>query len=140
MTREKPLFYRTDAGVHALHSSVHVDLIRRNGKQYHETAVALVLNRFFFGERLPIRVISAQHVPLTFHARYSANTRTYLYRFATAKQGQCPLELKNYSVVHTKYIPIEEIDRCFFIQYVKILQMLTHSLEIHLILGTLTSI
>lgn len=110
------IYYRTDAGVHALQSTVHVDLVRRNGKQYHETAVALVLNRFFFGERLPIRVISAQHVPLTFHARFSAISRTYLYRIATAKQGQCPLELMNYSVAHTKYIPIEEIDRCYFIQ------------------------
>lgn len=136
--------YRTDAGVHALHSTVHVDLVRRNGKPFHETAVALVLNRFFFRESLPIRVISAHHVPLTFHARFSAKSRTYLYRIATAKHGQCPLEqLKGYSVAHNKYIPIDEIDRCYFIQYVAILLInLTHSLQIkiHLILGTLTSI
>lgn len=107
-----------------------MDLVRRNGKQYHETAVALVLNRFFFGERMPIRVISAQHVPLSFHARFSAKSRTYLYRIATAKQG--PLELVSYSVAHTKYIPIEEQDRCYFVQYVILLIHPTYSLRIDL--------
>lgn len=108
---------RTDAGVHALHSTVHVDLVRRNGKLYHESAVALVLNRFFFAERLPIRILSAEHVPLTFHARFSAKSRTYLYRLATAKPGVYPpLELMSHSVAHTKYIPIEEFDRCYFVQ------------------------
>lgn len=108
---------RTDAGVHALHSTVHVDLVRRNGKLYHEAAVALVLNRYFFAERLPVRIHSAEHVPDTFHARFSAKSRTYLYRLAIAKPGiDLPSELTTYSVAHTKYIPIEEVDRCYFIQ------------------------
>lgn len=107
---------RTDAGVHALHSAVHIDLVRRNGKQYNETAIALVLNRFFFGERLPIRVLSAEHVPPTFHSRFNAKSRSYLYRLATPTSRTRPVELQTTPQCHTKFIPIEEIDRCYFTQ------------------------
>lgn len=107
---------RTDAGVHALHSTVQTDLHRRNGQPYHEDAFAVTLNRFFFGERLPIRLLSAQHVPDTFHCRYNAQSRTYLYRLATPKADAKPLELQSQLQCHTKFIPIEEIDRCYFTQ------------------------
>lgn len=109
---------RTDAGVHALHSTVHVDLHRRNGLQYHETAITLVLNRFLFNQRLPIRVLRTEHVPDTFHSRYSAKSRTYVYRLATPKRSATPIELQTVMQCHTKFMPIEEIDRCFFTQYV----------------------
>lgn len=107
---------RTDAGVHALHSTVHVDLARRNNKQYHESAITLVLNRFFFKERLPVRILSAEHVPEDFHCRYNAISRSYMYRIATPKLGMCPLELQTLAQCHTKFVPIEELDRCYFIQ------------------------
>lgn len=109
-------FFRTDAGVHALQSSVHIDLHRSNGKRYHESAITLVLNRFFFKQRMPIRIISTEHVPNTFHARFNAKSRTYLYRLATPHISAKPIEFYNYSKAHTSYIPIEEIDRCYFTQ------------------------
>lgn len=109
---------RTDSGVHALHSAVHIDLHRRNGKQYDERAIALTLNRFFFNERLPIRVLSAEHVPDTFHSRYSAKSRSYLYRLATpnVRLNSRPIELQPALQCHTKFIPVEELDRCYFTQ------------------------
>lgn len=107
---------RTDAGVHALHSTVQIDLHRRNGQPYHQTVFPLALNRFFFKERLPIRVLSAQHVPDTFHCRFNARSRTYLYRLATPKANATPIELQSLLQCHTKFIPIEEIDRCYFTQ------------------------
>lgn len=108
---------RTDAGVHALHSTVHVDLHRRNGQPYDGSGVAIVLNRFLFKKRLPIRVLSVEHVPETFHSRYSAKSRTYLYRLATPKQAVTPpIELQTVLQCHTKFIPIEEVDRCYFTQ------------------------
>jgi tRNA pseudouridine38-40 synthase len=65
---------RTDAGVHATHQVIHVDLqvpwrtdtIRDAGNAHLR--------------REPVAVLSAQEVPATFHARLSAVQRRYLYR------------------------------------------------------------
>ncbi|KAH8349879.1 hypothetical protein KR084_008610 [Drosophila pseudotakahashii] len=107
---------RTDAGVHALHSTVHVDLERPNGKPYDTTTLVGVLNRTLDKQRLPIRVLSSQLVADTFHCRYHAIGRTYLYRFAVAKDPPAGdgENLRNRS--YEAFIPVEEIDRCFFLQ------------------------
>lgn len=65
---------------------------------------------------MPIRIINTERVPDTFHARYNAKSRTYLYRIAIPDIGTKPIELQTYSIAHTKFIPIEEVDRCYFIQ------------------------
>ncbi|XP_030375143.1 tRNA pseudouridine synthase-like 1 isoform X2 [Scaptodrosophila lebanonensis] len=108
---------RTDAGVHALHSTVHVDLQRNDGSPYDTTILTGVLNRTLDKQRLPIRVLSAQRVADSFHCRYHAVGRTYLYRFAVAKNGVAdPGKLKNKS--YEAFIPVEEIDRCYFMHQI----------------------
>ncbi|XP_037722928.1 tRNA pseudouridine synthase-like 1 [Drosophila subpulchrella] len=106
---------RTDAGVHALHSTVHVDLERPNGQPYDNDILVGVLNRTFDKQRLPIRVLSSQLVDDSFHCRYHATGRTYLYRFAVAKDP--PAADKNLrNKAYEAFIPVEEIDRCYFLQ------------------------
>ncbi|MBL8514660.1 MAG: tRNA pseudouridine(38-40) synthase TruA [Betaproteobacteria bacterium] len=63
---------RTDTGVHALEQVVHLD----TGIERDEMAWARGVNRF-----LPaaIRVLWMREVPDTFHARFSAKSRTYRY-------------------------------------------------------------
>ncbi|GJQ71332.1 putative nucleic acid binding protein [Trypoxylus dichotomus] len=51
---------RTDAGVHALHSTMHVDLTGRNNRPYNP-------------------------MPSTFHCRKNATSRTYMYRLVIVK-------------------------------------------------------
>uniref|UniRef100_A0A182JTT6 tRNA pseudouridine synthase n=1 Tax=Anopheles christyi TaxID=43041 RepID=A0A182JTT6_9DIPT len=104
---------RTDTGVHALHNTVHVDLQRPNGKPYDADRITKVLNRAFEKDAQSLRILSTMHVPLTFHARLCAKSRTYLYRLAVLKReysctsgGQQP---------HARFIPIEEQDRCYFV-------------------------
>lgn len=107
--------FRTDAGVHALHSTVQVDLERPNGQPYDTTILTGVLNRTLNKQRLPIRVLSSKLVANSFHCRYDAIGRTYLYRFAVAKVptlGDCSLRNRSFET----FIPVEEIDRCYFLQ------------------------
>ncbi|EDW68781.2 tRNA pseudouridine synthase-like 1 [Drosophila virilis] len=108
---------RTDAGVHALHSTVHVDLERSDNKFYDTTTLTGVLNRTLDKQNLPIRVLSTQRVPDTFHCRYHAIGRTYLYRVAVAKnvtQSNTINSLRNKG--YESFVPVEEIDRCYFLQ------------------------
>ncbi|KAH8415630.1 hypothetical protein KR222_006822, partial [Zaprionus bogoriensis] len=111
---------RTDAGVHALHSTVHVDLQRHDGKPYDTCVLTGVLNRTLDKQQLPIRVLSTQRVADSFHCRYHATGRSYLYRIAVARQS--PPEQPEQSVGSLKnkgyeaFIPVEELDRCYFLQ------------------------
>ncbi|XP_036918142.1 tRNA pseudouridine synthase-like 1 isoform X5 [Sturnira hondurensis] len=76
---------RTDAGVHALSNAAHLDIQRRSGQPpFSPEVLTQALNTHL---RHPaIRVLKAFRVPSDFHARYSATSRTYLYRLATG----CP--------------------------------------------------
>jgi len=65
---------RTDAGVHALRQTVHVDIDRACPPLTVQKAVNFHLR----GE--PISVLEAREVDPSFHARFSAISRTYLYR------------------------------------------------------------
>ncbi|XP_060660904.1 tRNA pseudouridine synthase-like 1 [Drosophila nasuta] len=113
---------RTDAGVHALHSTIHVDLERSDGKPYDTTTLTGVLNRTLDKHNLPIRVLSTRRVADTFHCRYHAIGRTYLYRVAVAKyptevaeqetSKRSSLKNKGYEV----FLPVDELDRCYFLQ------------------------
>ncbi|EDV95962.1 tRNA pseudouridine synthase-like 1 [Drosophila grimshawi] len=107
---------RTDAGVHALHSTVHVDLERSDGKPYDTSTLTGVLNRTLDKHKLPIRILSSQRVVDTFHCRYHATGRTYLYRVAVAKsvsEASKGSSLKNKG--YESFVPVEEIDRCYFL-------------------------
>ncbi|XP_014465587.2 tRNA pseudouridine synthase-like 1 isoform X2 [Alligator mississippiensis] len=70
---------RTDAGVHALCNSAHVDIQRWAGKPpFPGSVLVSSLNRCLKSEE--IRILSACQVPDDFHARFSALSRTYIYR------------------------------------------------------------
>ncbi|KAH8301946.1 hypothetical protein KR044_001242, partial [Drosophila immigrans] len=113
---------RTDAGVHALHSTIHVDLERSDGKPYDPTTLTGVLNRTLDKHKLAIRVLSTRRVADTFHCRYHATGRTYLYRVAVARNPAeaAPDEASNRSSLKNKsyeaFLPVDEIDRCYFLQ------------------------
>lgn len=95
-----------------MHSTLHVDLQSDSGAPYDARIVTGVLNRTLDKQNLPIRVLRTSLVPDTFHCRYNALGRTYMYRFAVAKEGTDDLRNKNFEV----YLPVEEIDRCLFLQ------------------------
>jgi len=65
---------RTDAGVHATHQVVHVDLDQERSADTVRDAV----NAHLRPE--PVAILSAKRVPESFHARLTAVKRHYLYR------------------------------------------------------------
>ncbi|XP_074486256.1 tRNA pseudouridine synthase-like 1 isoform X2 [Sebastes fasciatus] len=72
---------RTDTGVHALSNSAHFDLQRKNDKQpFTEDILVEALNFHLRAEQ--IRITRAHRVPDDFHARFRAQSRTYVYRIA----------------------------------------------------------
>ncbi|XP_035517457.1 tRNA pseudouridine synthase-like 1 [Morone saxatilis] len=72
---------RTDTGVHALSNSAHFDLQRRNNMPpFTEGILIEALNFHLKTEQ--IRITKAHRVPDDFHARYQAQSRTYVYRIA----------------------------------------------------------
>ncbi|XP_028663573.2 tRNA pseudouridine synthase-like 1 isoform X1 [Erpetoichthys calabaricus] len=90
---------RTDSGVHALQNSAHVEIQRKEGNMpFSEQVLVDALNYHLQSE--PISIIKAFRVPDTFHARYCALSRTYLYRFVTG-------------VTHHSQIPVFERNLCW---------------------------
>ncbi|NXO83501.1 PUSL1 protein, partial [Sitta europaea] len=90
---------RTDTGVHALANTAHLDIQRPPGKAAFSGQQLLQgLNRFLRPE--PIRILSAQRVPSTFHARFCALSRTYIYRLLLG-------------CAHHSQIPVFERDLCW---------------------------
>ena len=77
---------RTDAGVHALHQIAHVDV--PNG-DWDIDNWPYKLNRMLDDD---IRIISVRPAPVHFHARFSALSRTYIYKIADAQRTLPPLE------------------------------------------------
>ncbi|XP_014236735.1 tRNA pseudouridine synthase-like 1 [Trichogramma pretiosum] len=71
---------RTDAGVHALCSTAHFDLEKPIDTQY----FIRESNKFLLGCGHQIRLLSCYEVSSNFHARFSAISRTYVYRFLMA--------------------------------------------------------
>ena len=70
---------RTDAGVHALGQVAHIDIARATDAD----TVRDALNAHV--RPLPVVVLSAQAVPATFHARFSAIGRAYVYRIVNRR-------------------------------------------------------
>nr|XP_022918176.1 tRNA pseudouridine synthase-like 1 isoform X2 [Onthophagus taurus] len=100
---------RTDAGVHALHTTLHVDLTRPNNEPYDPKTITIQLNKKFSKSFLPIRILSTYLVPNTFHCRREALSRTYMYRLCVIKYNGL---IRN---TLDKLIPIEEHNRAYFI-------------------------
>uniref|UniRef100_A0A3P9KWQ1 tRNA pseudouridine synthase n=1 Tax=Oryzias latipes TaxID=8090 RepID=A0A3P9KWQ1_ORYLA len=93
---------RTDTGVHALSNSAHFDLQRRNNKPpFAEDLLVEALNYHLQTEQ--IRINQAHRVPDDFHARYRAQSRTYVYRLALG-------------VRHRTLLPLTESNLCWDIQ------------------------
>ncbi|XP_074832088.1 tRNA pseudouridine synthase-like 1 isoform X2 [Carettochelys insculpta] len=89
---------RTDSGVHALCNSAHFDVQRAEGKPpFPERVIVSALNNHLKDE--PIRILSAHRVSDKFHARFSARSRTYIYRLVTG----CPRST----------LPVFERDLCW---------------------------
>ena len=78
---------RTDAGVHATGQVAHVDLVR----DWPVRVVRDATNRFLKHDS--IAILSAEKVPETFDARFSAIRRHYLYRIVD-RRPQLALERK----------------------------------------------
>ena len=78
--RDEPIIVgagRTDAGVHAFHQVVHVDLPRATRVRSLEgDRLANSLNKQLRGR---VQILSAKPVPDDFHARFSARWREYRY-------------------------------------------------------------
>src|ERR1044071_7847469 len=70
---------RTDTGVHALGQVAHVDLAR----DWRADTIRDALNAHLRPH--PIAVLSAEQVPDTFDARFSATKRHYLYRIVNRR-------------------------------------------------------
>lgn len=91
-----------------------MDLERANGQPYDPKIITNLLNRNFYHTSNHIRVINSIIVPDTFHCRFSAKSRSYLYRIAVAKERI--VTETNIKAHYFRYVPIEEIDRCYFVQ------------------------
>ncbi|XP_072773440.1 tRNA pseudouridine synthase-like 1 isoform X2 [Taeniopygia guttata] len=90
---------RTDAGVHALANAAHLDIQRAPGKApFSSQQLVQGLNHHLRPE--PIRILSAQRVSSTFHARFCALSRTYIYRLLLG-------------CAHHSQIPVFEQDLCW---------------------------
>ncbi|XP_042687270.1 tRNA pseudouridine synthase-like 1 isoform X2 [Centrocercus urophasianus] len=90
---------RTDSGVHALCNSAHFDIQRAPGKPaFQERMLVGCLNHHLKPE--PIRILSAYRVTNSFHARFSALSRTYIYRLLMG-------------CTHHSEIPVFERDLCW---------------------------
>ncbi|KAM7083868.1 tRNA pseudouridine synthase-like 1 isoform 2-T2 [Ciconia maguari] len=90
---------RTDTGVHALCNSAHLDIERAPGKPaFNEKQLIYSLNYHLKPE--PIRILNAYRVTNSFHARFSALSRTYIYRLLIG-------------CTHYSEIPVFERDLCW---------------------------
>lgn len=112
---------RTDAGVHATHTTCHIDLNRHSPLP--PWVITKRLNATFQAWHEQIQIIKTVPVSNEFDSRREAGNRTYLYRFAVCKKpipiGMCPKVYHN-----SMFIPIEESFRCHFLLLVNILQIL----------------
>ncbi|XP_066419913.1 tRNA pseudouridine synthase-like 1 isoform X2 [Molothrus aeneus] len=90
---------RTDSGVHALANAAHLDIQRAPGRApFTGPQLLQGLNHHLRPE--PIRILSAQRVSSTFHARFCALSRTYIYRLLLG-------------CAHRSQIPVFEQDLCW---------------------------
>lgn len=94
---------RTDAGVHALAQVAHFDLARETDAKTVRDALNDHLRRGAEGPR-QIVVLSVEEVPESFHSRFSAVRRRYVYRVVNRP---APLTLKYGRAWHV-FSPLDE--------------------------------
>ncbi|NCA07954.1 MAG: tRNA pseudouridine(38-40) synthase TruA [Micrococcales bacterium] len=83
---------RTDAGVHAEHQVVHVDLSQAQLKRLGRNKdIRLKMNSLLDPD---VRIIKVTEVPAAFHARYAATHRRYRYTIADSTSGWNPLRAR----------------------------------------------
>ncbi|AWP03111.1 tRNA pseudouridine synthase [Scophthalmus maximus] len=88
---------RTDTGVHAFSNSAHFDLQRSNDKApFTEDTLVNALNFHLRTEQ--IRLTRAHRVPHNFHARFCADSRTYVYRVALGISHRSLLPLTDHNL------------------------------------------
>jgi tRNA pseudouridine38-40 synthase len=75
---------RTDAGVHAEHQVIHVDIPEKTDI----SNLAFRLNQLLDED---IRIKSASYAPVNFHARFTASARTYRYKIIDGARITPPL-------------------------------------------------
>ncbi|XP_040059703.1 tRNA pseudouridine synthase-like 1 isoform X3 [Gasterosteus aculeatus] len=90
---------RTDTGVNALSNSAHFDLQRRKDKPPFTAEILVEALNFNLGAE-QIRITRAHRVPDDFHARFRAQSRTYVYRIALG-------------ISHNSKLPLTESDLCW---------------------------
>ncbi|XP_018402782.1 PREDICTED: tRNA pseudouridine synthase A, partial [Cyphomyrmex costatus] len=76
---------RTDAGVHALGNTAHVELENKYNTVYKSSEVKRYVNRYFAKCGHTIRLLECIPITHDFHVRFSCKSRTYLYRFMIPK-------------------------------------------------------
>lgn len=89
-----------------MNTAVHVDLQRKTG-QFQPVHITAALNGYFRKQETPINILKTYLVPDSFHCRFNALSRTYLYRLAVTRK---PREER--LLVHK---PIEECNRSYII-------------------------
>ncbi len=87
---------RTDAGVHALHQIIHVDIpAAQTPNRYRPDEVEWDTPNFHFrmNQILPeeIRINKVESAPANFHARFSALSRSYQYKISDGNRELAPL-------------------------------------------------
>ncbi|XP_066587193.1 tRNA pseudouridine synthase-like 1 [Prorops nasuta] len=92
---------RTDRGVHSLLSTAHVDLELKDNAIHNSEEVLRQMNRFFVKCSHDIRLLNFIPVTKDFHARFSAKSRTYMYRFMVPKD----LNNHKYPIIEGNYTP-----------------------------------
>ena len=94
---------RTDAGVHATAQVAHFDLPERDqtGREWNLSDISYRLNRMLSED---IRIHEISPAPKFFHARFSALSRSYIYKIADG--GQLLAPLRRYDVA-TWYRPLD---------------------------------
>ena len=103
---------RTDAGVHASGQVAHLDIPRASLDQRSLDGDAGKLVRRL-AKLLPedVRVLDATEAPPLFDARFSALTRTYVYRVTTHPSGALPTRARD-TAIWGKPIDIERAQAC----------------------------
>eukprot|EP01112_Ceratiomyxa_fruticulosa_P013506 TRINITY_DN3800_c0_g1_i3.p1 TRINITY_DN3800_c0_g1~~TRINITY_DN3800_c0_g1_i3.p1 ORF type:complete len:315 (-),score=36.67 TRINITY_DN3800_c0_g1_i3:47-991(-) len=74
---------RTDSGVHAMQYVAHVDLEKKEQKDnvpYNASLLMKSVNSTLMKDNEDILITNAEMVPFSFHSRYSATYRRYVYR------------------------------------------------------------
>ena len=96
---------RTDAGVHAMGQVAHFDIINKNLETY---VIKNAINDHLRPH--PISILNVEEVDQSFHARFNAVQRKYLYRIINRKS---PLTIEKGRAWHVhKELNIEKMKEC----------------------------